>query len=153
MHRWKNSVRIGTNYLPGPHAVFLNDLLWRREAMLFNEECGMREKHCRGRGGSMVKVTRMSRSVPGWEDGLAGCRRCFLCGCRFCLLFCRRLLPVRQSPATSFTAEAFLLFLQGFWRRALQTKDLIHRLSCLDIVAGEPAFPIKRAGIFMFPPI
>ena len=58
----------------------------------------------------------------------------------------------RQTPAACPAAEAFLLLLCRDRRCIFEAKDLIHRLTGIDIVAGKPPLTIKRAGILMFAP-
>ncbi len=59
----------------------------------------------------------------------------------------------RQAPAAIFAVHApVLLFPCDGWR-SLHAKNLVHRLTGRDIVAGKPALTVHRAGVFMFAPI
>ncbi len=65
----------------------------------------------------------------------------------------RRLFRGRQAPTTAFAVQTLVLLFPGNGWRPLHAKDLVHRLSSRDIVAGKPPFTVHRAGIFVFAPI
>jgi hypothetical protein len=64
-----------------------------------------------------------------------------------------RLFLLGKAPAARFAMETLILFLRRYWRGAFKTKNLVHRFSCREIVAGEPAFPVKWASIFVLAPV
>lgn len=123
-------MRIGTLYLPGPHAVFCHDLLWRRSTMLFNlyifalRRYRMREKHClrsgRRDGESDAHVPQCS-----WLGAqVSGMRKMFLVRMPFLPVFLLLIAACLPIASNGFYCGSISLVLPGSLEECLSDKRL-----------------------------